>query len=213
MHTAEQHKVTLLKWLMPELAQSEIVCAELPFLDERNKADIALVSPTRLAAFEIKSGRDNTETIEKQILNYKRMFLESWVATTTRHMKAVRSKVGKNIGLILLDDKSTLKVIRRARQRKLLTPDAAVRWLNSLELALLARQLGLPVQRRAGVEALREQLAKTIERRTLSSYAIAAVHKRHLETFQYFSDERGETITLDDARLLSLASRLRVVNS
>ncbi len=205
MTYARDEAIRLIQWILGSLSDSESLCVELPFRDVKRKADLAILSEERLSAIEIKSARDNTYSLLKQIEDYREMFLDVTIATAPRHLDRVRSMLPREVGIILLATDS-IELLRKPIRRTSLSKQAASAWLGRQDLDLL---LGRSAVRSLGVTAAREFAANNISRDKLSSFALSALSNRNAERFAAFQRERSDRIDLDDLHMLALQNKIR----
>lgn len=204
MFYARDEKVKILQWLLPQLTDDEIVAAELPFRSVSRKADIAVLSAERLAAIEVKGGRDNLGSLVEQLEDYQASFLEVSVAATPNYIPALRKMVPRRVGLIELRADAVVQ-LRQATARVTLKPEDAVQWLKAADLR---RLVGSSVRGRH-LEELREEAATTINARALTAAACAAATAKAVARYGNFIAERGELLTLDDVAVLEQPTHVR----
>lgn len=204
MKYASDEKVRLLRVLLPTLALDEQIAAELPFRDVRHKADLAILSPTRLAAFEIKGARDNLTSLPSQLAAYQDMFLEVTVAVASKYLAAVRALTPKDVGIVELGE--TIQWKRQPKRRTTLSKAAALAWLHSKDLA----KLGLPAGVRArGVTSMRMEAEKVFPAKHLTEVALKAICARNQGRYEAFLSERSLHIDHDDLMMLTLPHAIR----
>lgn len=204
MNYAADETLRLLRWLLPQLHQDEIVALELPYKDVSRKADIAIIGPNRLVAIEVKGPRDNLSKLASQIDDYVEGFLEVYVAAAPNLMPTIRSEMPAKVGLI---DLGITEISRRrlANKRERLSKAGAIQWLRADDLR---RMLGA----RKGsndIQMLRESAMQALTATQLSDSAIASVYDRARAKFAIFNAERGERLTLDDIETLRLPAKIR----
>lgn len=206
MRYAHDEAVRIVEWLLPKIEETESLAIELPFRDVQHRADIAITSPTRLSAIEIKGPRDNLGTLVAQIDAYQKMFLEVTVAVAPKHLMFATYNLPSAIGLILLDSKSIVE-IREARSRKLLQKEYALRWLRAKEIS---RLVGAATVRDMGIEGARAFAIKKFSAEELNTYALRCISDRNRARYQAFQLELGDSgITLDDVQMLALPQNVR----
>jgi hypothetical protein len=205
MRYARDEAVRLLEWLLPQLHGDESLAVELPFRNVRHKADVAIISPSRLYALEIKGPRDNVGTLKAQVSAYQQMFLEVTIAVAARHLMFATNELPSAVGLILLDRNSVVEV-RKPQARKLLKKEFSLAWLKTSEIS---RLVGSSVVRSEGIEGARAFAAKLFTSEQLTQFTLHAVAERNLRRHQAFLAELGESVTLDDVQMLSLPQRVR----
>lgn len=205
MRYARDEAARLIEWLLPTLDAAESMAIELPFRDVQHKADIAITSPKRLYALEIKGARDNVSTLKAQVEAYQEMFLEVSVAVASKHLMFASNELPQAVGLVLLDKKDVVE-IRKPKARKLLKKEFALRWLKTSELA---RLVGATVVRSHGIEGARLVAAKQFSSVQLTEFALSAVSARNQTRHRAFLAELGTSVTLDDVQMLALPQRVR----
>lgn len=206
MTYARDEAIRIVDWVLQGLAPEETICVELPFLDVRRKADIAILSPSRLSAIEIKGDRDNTVKLEKQLADYRAMFLDVTVATTPRHLQRVRSLAPRDVGILLLEARQPV-LLRKPTRRARLSPESASRWLTRQDLSDL---LGAKLVRDLGSAGARDYAARHTPAAQLSRFAVVCASKRNEERYRAFRRERGSSpVDLDDLSMLALQQNVR----
>lgn len=80
---------------------------------ETSKADVVIFNGTT-HVYEIKTELDTLERLEKQISNYKKVFEFVNIVTVESKLSIVEKLLDKDVGIILLTDKYTLKTVRKA---------------------------------------------------------------------------------------------------
>lgn len=205
IHYARDEAIRLVQNLIKDLGAEETLCTEMPFLNVRRKADIALLSPSRLAAFEIKGPRDNIQSLSEQIQDYQRMFLEVTVAASPNNISKARELLPDAVGIILLGE-DELRILRKPKRVKILPPSSAAAWLGARDLG---RLIGSTKARAMGIEKARDYAAQSLKPRDLSAYALRVVAERNTQRFAAFWREKGGEIDLDDLQMLSLQQNIR----
>lgn len=206
MSYARDEAIRIVEWALTTISAEESICAELPFLDARRKADITIMSPSRLSAIEIKGSRDNTHSLEQQITDYQNMFLDVSVATVEKHLQRVRELVPREVGILLLDPEGP-RLLRKPKNRARLASHSAARWLSIADLRSL---LGSKLVRELGSTSAREHATQRISANELSRFALHAVWKRNQGRFHAFINERGTSgMDLDDLQMLALQQNIR----
>lgn len=205
MRTATDEKLRLLSWLLPQLARGEIVAAELAYRDVSRKADLAILSPARLAAIEIKGPRDKVGTLISQVDDYLEGFLEVDVAVATKYVDAVRSLVPRSVGLIELAEDQVIRR-RQAAVRRQLTAAGALHWLHAKDLQ---RLIPNPAARKWDIVTLRERAPALVPHAILSQAAVEAAWSRSRDRYAAFLAEKTSVLTLDDVAVLQAPTRIR----
>lgn len=77
------------------------------------KADLAILNGTS-TVYEIKSERDNLDRLSNQITNYRKVFAKVNIITGENHLEAIRDLVPEEVGILLLNDRFQISMIRDA---------------------------------------------------------------------------------------------------
>jgi hypothetical protein len=99
-----------------------------------------------------------------------------------------------------------LHTVRQPRIKARLDADAALRWLRTGELRELLKSYGLSTT--GHYADLTETVRQRLPLSALSEYALGAIHERLRPRFEAFRDELGQTVTLDDIRMLTLGDQV-----
>lgn len=83
------------------------------FRVSRSKADILILNGTS-HIYEIKSELDSLERITKQLADYQQFSEYVSVVASEKHVEKLKGIDQTSVGIILLTDKKTLKVVRKA---------------------------------------------------------------------------------------------------
>lgn len=78
-----------------------------------NKADVVILNGTA-SAYEIKSERDNLDRLQQQIESYRQVFAQVSVITSLNHLDKVNQLVDTDVGIITLNKKYAISVVRKA---------------------------------------------------------------------------------------------------
>lgn len=206
MTYARDEAIRIVQWVLSSIEPNESIAVELPFLSVRRKADIAVLSPSRLSAIEIKGARDNTQSLGAQLSDYQSMFLDVTVAVAPRHLDRVRDIASREVGILLLDEEAP-RLLRKPKRRIRLSPTAAANWLSRRDLAIL---LGTKSVETLGITDARDAAIRSVPAGKLSQFALTTVANRNAERFNAFCRERGTSpIDLDDLSMLALQQNVR----
>lgn len=204
MNFARDEKLALLKWLLPEIQDDEVLAAEVPFRDVGRKADLAVLSPTRLHVIEIKGPRDNLDKLEDQARDYLDSFLTVDVALASRFVGTARRMLPQSIGILELDGTSVVRR-RKPQTRKLLSKRGALAWLHAKDIQKL---LG-PTSRGLDITSLRALAEVELSIVQLTAAALKAAYSRSQSRYMAFLSERSDRLILDDLAVLELPTRIR----
>lgn len=164
--------------LISYLSDKHLNEAKLTFIKElfvnnfTCRADLVMANG-KLSAFEIKSKFDNLNRLPDQLENFTRYFEEVTVVCAEKHLNKVLQLANAEVGVWLIGDNGKLKIIRRAKRKKL--PKGV--WLSHLpvdELKSLLKNHDLP---RSGI---REILINRAE----SKIAIPPIRSYVIEYFK-----------------------------
>lgn len=207
LQTANDIKINVLNWAIAHLKDGEVLASEIRFMDGLRRADLAILSESKLAAIEIKGPRDNLSTLESQIFDYSNAFLEVYIACAPTFLKQVRSSIPTSVGIVLATE-TGVHVARSARQRRRLSAESAAAWLTRKDFNGLHAALG--TDRRMDLTALRERAREIMTETELSAYALACIRRRASARHDSFVDELGKTMTLDDVQMLTVEGRIKL---
>lgn len=206
MQYAGEATITLLKWLSASLAAEEAIGVELPFLGGRHRSDVVVASPTRLSAIEVKAPKDDIRRLGSQLGGYREAFLDVSVATVPSNFDLVRQAVPEYAGLIVISE-SGVRIVRHPMKRSRLNKDAALTWLKSSELRLILAKRANPY-RDTTITDMRDLARRKLTVFELSVAAVRSAYERILPRYERFLEERGDVITEDDLRTLTLPDRI-----
>jgi len=205
--TADDVKIRLLAWLIPQILPGEALASELRFLDGRRRADLAIISSSKLLGIEVKGPRDNLSTLTKQIEDYDNAFLQTYVATTIEHLPEARRSIPRKVGLIEVTMEQ-VRIVRKARKRNTLSKTAAVTWLLKRDFSMLHTTLGTTEDE--GLITLQRIATRNMDQAQLISFVLNRIYKRVVSRHDDFIDELGEALTLDDVKMLTVSQRIRL---
>ena len=107
------------------------------------RCDFLMLTPDTLFGCEIKSDRDTYARLGRQIKAYDRYFDLNYCIVGESHKKGVFGKLPGHWGVILVDRKGEVTVLREptARQRSLLKNQLSFLWRNELRNILRRNKL------------------------------------------------------------------------
>ena len=79
----------------------------------RCKADVVVLNGT-ITVYEIKSAFDSFRRLERQVTEYRKVFDYINVITSAYQVKKLQSVLGDQIGILVLTNRSTISVVRKA---------------------------------------------------------------------------------------------------
>lgn len=182
-------KILVIRWLLDQLGPDEIIASELQFADATSRADLVVVSPSRLSAFEIKSSYDDFRRFERQQEAYRRAFLDTYLIVPAALLRQAREYLVRTTGIVTVTDNGTIRLQRQAQRKLQLSRQDALRWLKASE------------RKKLEGEKVRDS--------EITHMALTIIYKRLAPRFSTFLKERGTNVNSDDLGMLSLATRIR----
>lgn len=108
-----------------------------------SKADVVVFNGTS-TAYEIKSERDSLARLRSQVLAYSQVFAAVNVVTSPSHVEHVLRQVPEEVGVLILTDRFTLRVERRATCDSSRTePLAILDFVRLDEAFAILREIGI----------------------------------------------------------------------
>lgn len=193
----DQIKISIVRWLLTQLECREVIATELHFNNSQNRADIVVSSPTRLAAYEIKSSYDDFRRYTQQQEAYKAAFLESYLAIPTSMLQVARDYLDRSTGIVTIDEQGNITKRRKPLIRSRLEKDAALSWLRASD----ARKIRQRLRPTFDMNEIKASLATEL--------ALETVHERLRTRYETFKRERGHVLTTDDLAILSSPTSVR----
>lgn len=193
----QELKIALLNWLQANIEPSEIIASELQFSNATNRADLVLISPTRLVAYEIKSTYDDFRRFSRQQTAYRETFLESYLVVPEKRISEARNHVARFMGLVTVSLNGDVIIHKTGHVKKRLARSAALAWLTASE------------KRKLKLDNYTLTKANLLSERQLTSIALLTLHRRLSIRFENFRKEIGTNLNSDDLRMLSLPTRVR----
>lgn len=207
-----QIKKILLDHLLNQIdLHNDVLISELPYLDQRRRADIALINKSGLHAYEIKGDKDNLDKVFDQINDYNRCFDSLTLVVTFRHLYLLKSLISKKIGLMLVNE-SEINVLKPASIRLNLEKSALLNFLTISQLTSLANTKNIPAK---AIKAhSKAQLVNRLANCLNLPQARESVHKILKEKYdnrhKYFLRERGRITLEEDVTVLTSHRDLRL---
>jgi hypothetical protein len=161
------------------------------FLDGFTRRADLVVANGKLAAFEIKSDRDNLDRLAGQLETYCRYFERVTVVCTQRHLEGVRARASDGVGIWVMGDTGTVTLAKPTSSRRIST---VLNWLSFLpvdELRLLLKSAG---RKKNGTRADLIARANLLAVAAVRSFVLSYFKRRH---------ERIKAIVSRRARLVS----------
>jgi hypothetical protein len=109
------------------------------------KADLAILNGTS-TVYEIKSERDSLARLDRQLAAYAKVFAQVFVVTADTHLDAVLRMIPEDIGIMRLNDRFQMTVVREAHDvPERTSPLAIFDSIRTEEAGMILHSLGLPV--------------------------------------------------------------------
>lgn len=89
------------------------------------KADLAILNGTA-TVYEVKSERDSLCRLERQVIAYAKVFARVYVIAGENHVDAVIDSVTKDVGIMKLNSRHGISIVREAADRPERTSPAAI---------------------------------------------------------------------------------------
>ncbi len=124
------------------------------------RADVVILNG-KSTAYEIKSERDSIFRLEKQILNYRKVFSHTYVICSESHLEPVASTIPSDVGIMTLSERGNISVRRSAEDIRAHIETATLfDSLRTKEAELILRACGLEIPELPNTQirsALRQQ--------------------------------------------------------
>jgi len=105
-----------------------------------SKADVVIMNGTS-TAYEIKTELDNFDRLEKQLASYRLVFDKIYVVTHESKLEALKKIIGKDIGIMILNNDSILEKKRSARSNvKNVRPESIFNLLRREEFVQIIKE-------------------------------------------------------------------------
>lgn len=202
----EVYKLILLKHFSP--LSPTCITLEMPFLAGQRRADVVMVQEDGVHGVEIKSDRDNLDTLSQQIIDYVRVFDYVWLLVSKNHLGAVRNKLPLGVGLMVLEG-GQLKVIRKSKKIKRLDKRALTLSLDRASLIEVLTKLNIDHRRIDGVDYLAGKAMVRANTAILRQKFKAQILFKYLPGYETFLRESGKSIHYEDLLNLGLQREIR----
>ena len=109
------------------------------------KADLAILNGTA-TVYEVKSERDSLCRLEWQVLTYAKVFARVYVIAGENHVDAVIDSVPRDVGVMRLNSRHGISILREAADRPERTSPAAIfDSIRTLEACMILQSRGVSV--------------------------------------------------------------------
>jgi hypothetical protein len=106
------------------------------------KVDLAILNGSA-TAYEVKSERDSLLRLERQMAAYSKVFARVYVIAAECHLEAILASVPEDIGILRLNNRHNISMLREAEDRADRTsPEAIFESLRTEEARMILSSLG-----------------------------------------------------------------------
>jgi hypothetical protein len=192
-------KKILLKALI-ETTPNIILGVEFSYDFSNRRADIISFYQNKLIAYEIKSKNDTIQRLEGQTKSYKEYFDQCYVVCEKANLSKIRSSIGSEIGILLVDKQGITKK-RNSRTFLKLNKINLASTLNKEELVNVSKESR--TYSKYELCTILSKKKKLSEIKQLSRDSIKRTYQLRTNTF---IKELGISINSDDITTLSRRS-------
>jgi len=185
-------KIKLIEFLLASSFSESFLAAEVRFSFGARRADIVAINDEVATVFEIKSANDSVDRLHYQVESYKDYFDYCYIVCVKENISSVRSKISKNIGIVIVDDNG-VTIKRKAGRSARLNKIALASTLPVSEL----KRMTLEKNKTSKYDlcVILSQAKSLAEIKKLSrNYLLTTIKKN----FSIFNSEVGEKISPDD---------------
>jgi len=186
---------------------NSIISSEYFIDGAARRADLAILSNSRLVGVEVKSEFDTLRRLDGQLKSYIGIFDEVLLLVAARHLDAALEIAPLSVGIYSATDRGRITRIRKPSKSDLIDNDREA-LLRALPKAKLLPLIGKPAGRMARRDII--DAASEIPTTALRSTFVATFANRYGPTSRAFWRQvENKTITVDDLALLSLFAEQR----
>ena len=171
---------SLISWAKKYLShdESDTFISELCFVDRARRADLVLANGS-LSAFEIKSEKDDLSRWAGQQVDYLSCFENVWLCVHAKHIESALQNTHKSIGLLLVDNLSSISMVREAGLNFSLEAYNLTGFLWRADLDKLAKKHGVETKSRMRIKEVREILSTELPLDIIKSFALKTLKARY----------------------------------
>lgn len=178
--------------------QLDLLITELPFLKCNRLADLVAVYNNFTIGFEIKSEKDSLLHLNKQILDYMKVFNMVYIVIAEKFYKKEEiKKLHPSVGIIVISSAKGLSFKRKASCKKQLTKEALLSLLWKKDLISLTNNTkadNLESLKKAAIKKSQQEIQKQV---------ITALRNRYFDSYQMFMQDRESYTTVEDLRTIT----------
>ncbi|WP_250492562.1 sce7726 family protein [Caballeronia sp. GAWG1-1] len=180
MHTPQTIRSLLRDWIIrtKEHKVSDVFINELCIVDKTCRVDLVHANG-RFIGFEVKSEADTLKRWPQQMDAYLRIFDEVWLCCHRKHALRGAETSDPAVGIIIIDELSSLAILRPAQYNKKVNPLALAGLLWRKELDQLCSLYGMPVIRRQLIQDVRYLVADKVPVDALKAFVLQRVKERY----------------------------------
>jgi hypothetical protein len=180
MQSPETIRQLLRSWVAHAMTHlpGDVLIDELCIVDKTCRADLVHANG-RLCGFEVKSESDTFKRWPQQMEAYLRVFDEVWLCCHRKHAVRALGESHPSVGILIVDEFSSIAVLRPARENKSVMPYDLSGLLWREELDELCVKQGLPVLRRERIREARHRVAKAVPLDALRSQVLDRLKVRY----------------------------------
>lgn len=156
----------------------DVFIDELCFVDRARRADLVHANG-KLTAFEIKSYADTMSRWLGQQEDYLSSFDEVWLCCHSKHIEKALSQCNPMVGILLVDDFSTIAVVRKAKNNLNVNSFNLAGFLWREELDDLARKNSIHVKSSHLIKEVRHILSDALPIGVIRNHVLECLKKRY----------------------------------
>ncbi|MFM2476388.1 sce7726 family protein [Celerinatantimonas sp. MCCC 1A17872] len=191
-----QIKTRLVEYLL-QIDSKLSLGAEVPFQFGSRRADIISLSGDIATAFEIKGAEDTVMRLDYQINSYKNYFDYCFVVCEDSNLNQVRKAIGKEIGIIVITEKS-VKEIRKSARFKRLNKISLASTLAISDLRKIIKD-----NRIRAKHDLCEKLANNYSLNEIKKISRESLLYRYKKVSELLKIDKGEKLNPDDILIIT----------
>ena len=197
MIKAEKMKVGIIEWLLDGYLGFDVardsIGLEVLFSRNRRRADMLIVL-NEFHALEIKGDLDNLSKLPGQLNDYSNTFDKTSMVITTKHLKNTRQLLPRYTGIILFE-KNSLRIIRKATLRKRLDKDSLLMFMGKVQLGTLLKIKNVA---KYSTDELRFMASEKLSLLLIRREAYGFLRRKHKKRFGLFLRDTGSSGLTDD---------------
>lgn len=170
----------VIDWAKTHLSQGgeDTFINELCFIDRARRADLVLANGS-LSAFEIKSERDTLSRWQGQQEDYLTCFEKVWLCVHAKHIEPALQKTHGDVGVLVIDDFSSISMLRRAGRSSQLDIYNLTGFLWRADLDRLGRAYDLQIRSRMRIKEVRQIIANELPVNIINKFVIETLKSRY----------------------------------